>query len=43
VLVERADGSSHVLNDDVELITNPGLAAIVNVGTERAEVLVISR
>lgn len=43
VLVELADGSSHMLNDDVELITNPALAAIVNVGTECAEVLVISR
>jgi hypothetical protein len=44
VLVERADGSSHRLKDDLELITNPWpLAAIVNVGTELAEVLVISR
>jgi hypothetical protein len=43
VLVERTDGSSQLLNDDVELTTNPGLAAIVNVGTELAEVLVISR
>jgi hypothetical protein len=24
VLVEHADGSSHTLNDDLELITNPG-------------------
>jgi hypothetical protein len=44
VLVERTDGSSHTLKDDVELITNPwSLAAAVNVGTELAEVLVISR
>jgi hypothetical protein len=44
VLIERADGSSHTLKDDVLLITNPSpLAAVVNVGTERAEVLVISR
>jgi len=44
VLVERADGSSHTLKDDVELIANPWpLAAVVNVGTELAEVLVISR
>ncbi len=44
VLVERADGSSHTLKDDVELITNPwSLAAVVNVGTELAEVLVISQ
>lgn len=42
VLVEHADGSSHTLNDDLELITNPGLAAVVNVGTELAEVLVVS-
>ena len=44
VLVERADGSSHTLKDDVRLIANPSpLAAVVNVGTELAEVLVISR
>jgi len=44
VLVERADGSSHTLNDDIQLIANPSpLAAVVNVGTELAEVLVISR
>ena len=42
VLVEHADGSSHMDNDDLELITNPGLAAVVNVGTELAEVLVVS-
>ena len=43
VLVERADGSSHTLKD-VQLIANPWpLAAVVNVGTELAEVLVISR
>jgi hypothetical protein len=44
VLVERTDGSSHTLKDDVELIANPwSLAAVVNVDTELAEVLVISR
>ena len=44
VLVERANGSSHTLKDDVRLIANPSpLAAVVNVGTELAEVLVISR
>jgi hypothetical protein len=44
VLVERTDGSSHTLKDDVEVITNPcSVAAVVNVGTELAEVLVISR
>jgi hypothetical protein len=44
VLVERADGSSHTLKDDVHLIVNPSpLAAVVNVGIELAEVLVISR
>jgi hypothetical protein len=43
VLVERADGSSHA-QDDVRLIANLSpLAAVVNVGTELAEVLVISR
>ena len=42
VLVEHADGSSHTLNDDRELITNSGLTAVVNVGTELAEVLVVS-
>jgi hypothetical protein len=42
-LVERADGSSHMLNHDAEFITNAGLAAIVNVRTELAEVIVISR
>jgi len=43
VLVEHADGSSHTLNDGLELATNPGLAAVVNVGTELAELLVVSR
>jgi hypothetical protein len=44
VLVERTDGSSHTLKDGVELITNPrSLAAVVNVGTELAQALVISR
>ena len=45
VLVERADGSSHTMKDDVlQLVVNPSpLAAVVNVGTELAEVLVISR
>jgi hypothetical protein len=43
VLVERADGSSHMLNDDAEFITSLGLAAIFNVRTELAEVIVISR
>jgi len=43
VLVERADGSSHTLKDDGQLIANPWSTVIVNVGTELAEVLVISR
>ena len=43
VLVEHTDGSSHTLNDDLELTTNPGLAAVVNVGTEPAKVLMVSR
>ena len=43
VLVERTDGSSHTLKDDAELIANPWTTAIANVGTELAEMLVISR
>lgn len=30
VLVEHTDGSSHTLQDDVQMTTNPGFAAVVN-------------
>ena len=42
-LVELADGSTHILNDETTLVPVPGrFAAIVNVGVQVAEVLVIS-